>query len=192
MIDSKAAVTYGDALFQLAVEQQQLLEIEGDVLYIQEVIKENPSFMDFLKSPLVSKDDKKKLLGALFAEGVQQIVRQFLYILVDHGREVVLEGALAQYVLSSREARGILEVKARVALPLKDETREALVKKLHDMTKREISLIEEIDTSLIGGMVLEIGDKRIDTSVARQLQELKKALLTTSHETLENGVNDSV
>ncbi len=192
MIDGKVAATYGDALFQLAEEDQQLLEIEGDVLYIQEAIKENPSMMDFLKSPLVSKEDKKKLLGTLFAQGVQEIVRKFLFILVDHGREDVLEGALAQYIVLSHEARGLLNVRARVALPMKDETREALVQKLRDMTNRDISLETVVDTSLIGGMVLEIGDKRIDTSVARQLQELKKALLTTNHETLENGVNDSV
>lgn len=192
MIDGKAASTYGEALFQLAEEKQQLLEIEGDVLYIQEIIKENPSMMDFLKSPLVSKEDKKKLLGTLFAQGVQEIVRKFLYILVDHGREDVLEGALAQYIVLSHEARGLLKVRARVALQMKDETRDALVKKLREMTNRDISLEIVVDTSLIGGMVLEIGDKRIDTSVARQLQELKKALLTTSHETLENGVNDSV
>ena len=91
------------------------------------------------------------------------------------------------YVKRSRESRGILEAKVTVIEPLSEAMREKVLRKLQEITGKECVIEEYVDPSILGGMVIQVGDTRIDGSMARRLEELKKSLLNAS--TNKIGVN---
>jgi F-type H+-transporting ATPase subunit delta len=106
-------------------------------------------------------------------------VHNFLLLLVDKRREAALPAIIAEYRNLANEARNIAEAEVITAMPLTDAEHKALAVKLSAVTGKNMVLKTQLDTSILGGVIVKIGDKLIDGSVARQLRMLKATLLTT-------------
>lgn len=177
---------YSTAIFELAKEQSMLESMEADLLYVKSVLDNHDELKALLINPLLEVQAKCDVLGKIFSEQIHTLALHFLYVMVKRGRSRFIGETIGKYLTKSRAERGILEATVTVVEPLTEGLQQALIGKLKSITGKDFVIHEIIDTSIIGGMVIQIGDTRIDASMMRRLEELKKALLKAG--TTEIGV----
>jgi F-type H+-transporting ATPase subunit delta len=175
MKGTKAAARYAKALLELAIEKNMVDQVAGDMKYMAEVSSENKDFRVFLTSPVIKSDKKIAVLNEVFGE-FEDITRQFVNLVTKNRRENLLPEIAHSFDLQVKEYKGIVPVTLISAAPLDASTRDIILSKLGGIVKGELELTEKIDTDLIGGYVVRMGDTRIDASVARQLNDLKQRL----------------
>lgn len=180
VLDDTPGVTrsYSEALVNAAEAQGQVDAVLAELDAIQaEVLQVHPEFAALLTSPLVSAADKDRLLVSTFEERTQPTVVNFLRVLNRHGRLGSL-GAIA------RAARAIWDkrqnrrpVLVRTAVPLDDAQLEALRERLRQMLNATPLVELVVDPSLIGGMVVQLGDDVYDASIRNRLEQLRQRLI---------------
>ena len=170
---------YSSAMLELAQEQGNLVTTEENLLYVASVLNEQPELVGFINNPIVEADAKISLLGKVFGTAVEKTVLHFMYVMVKRGRYRYLKDTIRAFIKKSREARGILEAIVTVAEPLTDTLRDDVQAKLQAMTGKDVIISMRQDPTIMGGIIIQIGDKRIDGSIARRLDELKKTLVRT-------------
>lgn len=171
------AKKYGRAIYEIAFEQKSLEKTEEELKLIAETVKENAELSDFLHHPLLSKDAKKDTIKKLFADKVAPVVLQFCYVVIDKDRFDFFPGMVDVYSALAHEGLGIEEALVTSASPLSKAQAAALSEKLAEMTGKKIVMKQKVDQALIGGFTVQIGDRFIDGSVARQLQTLKAKIM---------------
>ena len=171
---------YSSAMLELAQEQGNLVTTEENLLYVASVLNEQPELVGFINNPIVEADAKISLLGKVFGTAVEKTVLHFMYVMVKRGRYRYLQDTIRAFIKKSREARGILEAIVTVAEPLTDDVEASVQAKLREVTGKDVILSVRQDPSIMGGIVIQVGDKRIDGSVSRRLEELEKSLLRTN------------
>lgn len=167
---------YSEALFELAQEAHTLVQTEEQVNQVLATLQEQPELVKFIDNPLLAADAKCDLLGKIFADDIDKSVLHFLYVMIHRNRAHYISEALEAFVDKSQEARGVLKATVTVVEPLSAEQEKQLLTKLQTITGKTLILQTHIDPSIVGGLVVQIGDMRIDGSVARRLEELKKSL----------------
>lgn len=170
---------YATALFELAKEKGLLEAVENDLLYVQSVLEEPNELSTLLVYPSLEADKKCDVLEKLFTEAIQPIALYFLCVMVKRGRARYIEGTIKEYCRRSKEARGIYQAKVIVAQPLSDALQDKLRQKLQTITGKTYEFIVRVDPKIIGGIVIQAGDTRIDASLARRLDDLKDYLFNT-------------
>ena len=166
---------YGRAIYEIALEQNSLEKTEEELTLISETIAENAELKSFLNHPFLTKDAKKDTIKKLFADKVQPVVLQFCYVVIDRDRFDLLPEMVSAYTVLAHEGMGIEEALVTSAFPLTQEQADSLKAKLAEMKK--IIMKQKGDSALIGGFTVQIGDRLIDGSVARQLQTLKAKIM---------------
>ena len=146
---------------------------------VRDIILENPELQKFISHPLVSAQSKKETLKEIFAGDVSPLVLQFLYVMIDRRREAAVVNAIEGFIDLARTAQHIVVAKIRVVKPLSTEEEQKLIASLEDMTGKKIEPLYYTDPSIIGGVVVQIGDRLIDGSLLRQLQDMRHTLLQT-------------
>lgn len=171
------AKKYGRAIYEIASEQNSLERTEQDLVMIVDAINGSKELKDFLNHPILSGDVKKDTIKKLFADKVQPVVLQFCYVVMDKDRFDVFPMMVDYFVALAHEGLGVEEAVVTSALPLSKTQAEQLKDKLSEMTGRKIILKQKVDQALIGGFTVQVGDRLIDGSVARQLQTLKANMM---------------
>lgn len=171
---------YSSAMFELAQEQNKLELIEEQLGYVASVLDEQPELRSFLKNPTITNDAKIKLIGTIFESSIDKIALHFIYVMIKRGRDRYIEQAIASFIKKSREARGILDAIVTIAEPITADVEASVQAKLREVTGKDVILSVRQDPSIMGGIVIQVGDKRIDGSVSRRLEELEKSLLRTN------------
>ncbi|AGT33724.1 F0F1 ATP synthase subunit delta [Geobacillus genomosp. 3] len=171
------AKRYASALFQIALEQQQLDRIEEDIRAVRQALVENGEFLSILSNPKLSLDKKKALVREVFA-GVSTPVQNTLLLLLERHRFGLVPELADQFVALANDARGIVEATAYSARPLTDEELQALSDVFAKKVGKETLRIENIvDPELIGGVKLRIGNRIYDGSVSGQLERIQRQLI---------------
>ena len=171
---------YSSAMFELAQEQNKLDLMEEQLGYVAFVMDEQPELSSFLENPTVTEDAKIKLIGKIFESSLDKVALHFIYVMIKRGRDRYIKQTIAAFIKKSREARGILEATVTVAEPITADIEASVQAKLREVTGKDVILSVRQDPSIMGGIVIQVGDKRIDGSVARRLEELEKSLLRTN------------
>ena len=171
------AKKYGRAIYEIAVEQHSLEQTEADLRLIADAIGEHESLKRLLLHPLLSKEIKKDTIKNIFADKVQPIVLQFCYVVIDKDRASILESMIEIYTLLAREGLGVEEALVTSASPLSEQQAAALQAKLSEIVGKKIIMRQEVDSALLGGFTVKVGDRLIDGSVARQLSTLKAKMM---------------
>ena len=126
---------------------------------------------------MLAKDVKKDTIKKLFADKVQPVVLQFCYVVIDRDRITDFPAMVDVYTTLAHHGMGIEEAVVTSALPMTKSQVEALKAKLSEITGKKILMKQKVDTALIGGFTVQVGDRLIDGSVARQLQTLKAIMM---------------
>lgn len=175
------AKKYAAALLALAKETGTLEEVEQELAQIGEIVQQNPELTGFLRNPLISREAKKEVVERIFTQHLNPMVMRFLGVVIDRGRIALLPDIIDVYLELSHVERNIAEAQVRLAVDLTDEEETRLIRELNELTGKEIYLEKTIDPSILGGMIVTIGDRRIDGSLKRQLHEMKTTLLSEKH-----------
>lgn len=181
MVLNKVARRYAKSLLLLAIERNELDSINSEMKAINSVIGANHDLKVFLKSPVVKKDKKISILNQIFAGSMGDVVKGFVSIITQNNRESLLFDISIAFLDLYNETNKVVTAQVTSAVELNDDVLSKLKEIVGVLENNEIQIQSKIDTELIGGMVLRVGDSQIDASVARQLRELKKELTTEDY-----------
>lgn len=169
--------TYGEALFQLAVEENKEDQFLEEVTSLQKILAENGEFSNLMNHPKISKEEKEEVLKNVFKGRISDELTGFLLLILQKDRYGELDEILDFFIAKIKEHKGIGTAYVTTALSLKDEQKKEIEKKLLDTTSyREMEINYIVDQNLIGGMVIRIGDRVVDSSIRTKLEHLTKDL----------------
>jgi F-type H+-transporting ATPase subunit delta len=177
VLDKSVAITFVNALADVALKRGQFEQIEKDLDLVSDVITRHDSLKKVLFHPTIPRDEKKKVIMDVFGELVSDLTKNFLYLLVDRRREKILEFIPDVYKTATDEKKGIIKVRVQTVIPLTEDRLSNFKKQLDKITGKtaEIEIIHNPD--ILGGMIVHIGNRLIDGSVASRLKNLKTKLL---------------
>ena len=174
MTEIKLASRYAKALFDFSIEQDVLEQVKDDMKLVVSVCKQNREFRLMLESPIIYTDKKEAIIIEIFGKHIQKSSRHYLLIIIRKKRESLVEGIAYQFIEQYKEYKNITTAELATAIQLDPEVKNNVITLLEDQTKGEIELIEEIKEELIGGFVLSYKDYQYDSSIKKQIKELKK------------------
>jgi F-type H+-transporting ATPase subunit delta len=168
---------YAGALFETAKAADAIDKIQADLGSVVRLFREAPELQEVLSHPLVPPDRKKKIAAEVLGSSVQGTTIDFLSLLIDKRREALIPEVEQEYVQLANEFRQVLPVIAISAVPLTADEQDRLRAKLEGLTGKHIELESTQDPSLIGGLLVRIGDTVIDGSVRGYLAALRNRML---------------
>lgn len=170
--------TYGEALFELALEEHredQLLEEAQGILLI---LQENPELNQMMNHPKIVREEKLSTLKTIFEGRISGEMLGFLTLIVEKDRYGSIEGILSCFIDKMKEHKGIGIAYVQTAVALTQEQKQQVEKKLLATTKyRQMEMHYAVQESLIGGMVIRIGDRVVDSSIRSKLSDLERSLM---------------
>lgn len=170
------AKTYGDALFELAVEENRLDVITDDVQVLAEVFENNQELTGFMSHPKISKEEKQEVIATVLAKATKEVAG-FVNIIIEKGRYLELPDIFRYFIECVKEYNNIGTASVTTAAELSEAQKKQVVERLLATTKYETMEVEySVDSALIGGMVIRIGDRVVDSSIQTKLHELTKEL----------------
>lgn len=175
MLNPRLASRYAKALLEIAVEKEQLDKVFADVQWLQTVCNSSREFVNLLRSPIIKADKKQKIVDAITQDNVGEICKSFIKLLIAKGRESNLPEVLPAFVNDYKKHNNIHSVSLTTAVPVSETLRNTIIDQVKKSANVEkIELEEIVNPDLIGGFVLEMGDKMVDASIAYDLREISK------------------
>jgi F-type H+-transporting ATPase subunit delta len=174
MKETRIAVRYAKALFELALEQKITEDIFADMHLVANVCTENRDFRLMLSSPIIKGDKKQAVMKLIFEGKINKLSQAFLNIIAAKRRESFIHQIALQYIFVYREYKGIETVYLTTAAGTDDAIREKVKTIVGNFTKKEIELEEEIKADIIGGFILKFGYYQYDESIRNKIIKLKR------------------
>ena len=173
MIKAQVGRRYSKAIFEIAEEKNQVKEIYEMLNSAMVLYRTDKEFKNFILNPLIDNEQKKSVLNKIFGKDNSENLNILLYIL-DKGRMNCIKYIVAEYLKIYYKKNRILDVRATFTKELTDEQKKKLINKLSQKTGKEINLEIKIDKNILGGGIIRIGDKIIDGSIRRELDNWKR------------------
>ena len=184
--------TYGDALFEIAVEENRMDSLMEEISMVQAVLNENSDFEKILMHPEIPKSKKLQVIEDVFKGKISDALTGFLRIVVTKGRYKDLPDIFAYFIARVKEYKKIGVAQVVSAVPVTDGQKQKSEKKLLDTTHYETMEIDyKVDESLIGGLMIRIGDRVVDSTIKSKLGKLTANLMKISLESEKEGVQAS-
>ena len=168
---------YGDALFEEAMEKNALSLWYEEIRALKSVFLENPELVQFLNHPQIVKEEKEKVIENIFSQRISRELLGFLVIVIEKDRQNEIVPICDYFIDRVKEHEKIGVVKITSAVELSEEQRERVEKRILETTafvSLETSYM--VDPTLLGGLVIRIGDRVVDSSIKTQLEEIKRDL----------------
>ncbi|MBL7761812.1 MAG: ATP synthase F1 subunit delta [Chitinophagaceae bacterium] len=175
MPNPRLATRYAKSLLDLSIEKGQLEEVYADMQWLEKVTKTSPDFVAVLRSPVIKADKKQKIVEAVVGGKVNAITGGFTNLLIAKGRESNLPEIITSFIAQYKGYKNIFIVKLTTATPVDEKLKGQIieqVRKTSDMYN--IELQTSVNEALIGGFVLQAGDKLVDASIAYDLHEIAR------------------
>ena len=174
MAHSLIAQRYAKAVFDLALEMNQVENVKQDMDLLISVCSENKDFLLLLKSPVIKSDKKMKIIQTLFKDKVSDLSLRFMLIIARKRREKYIQDIAGEFLEIYKKFKNIFTIHFASASKISDELRKRVIALMEEQTQGSIDLKEEVKEELIGGFVLSYDDYKYDASIAYQLRKLKK------------------
>jgi F-type H+-transporting ATPase subunit delta len=182
MASTIIARNYAETLLTLAQRNGGDAAVDQFGVAIEEVaelLRREPLVRDFLETPRVDLEKKKAALEASFRGRVPDLFLRFLVVVVEKRRQALLQEIAAQYHVLVDEARGRLRAEITLAAPADEALEREIVGSLERRFGKQVVPTFEVDPSLIGGIVVRVGDEILDGSLGRRVAGLRRRLLET-------------
>ncbi|OLS01826.1 F0F1 ATP synthase subunit delta [Tissierella creatinophila] len=167
---------YASSLFEVGIELNKLDDFHSQLEFIEKTFRSEEKLIQILEHPRISKGEKRRMLENIFTQNISKEILNFLFIIIDKRREDSLMDIVREYNTLFKEYKGILEIEAVTAVSMKEDAKEKLKLVLKNRFKKEIQLSNSIDPSIIGGVVLKMDNKVIDSSLKSQLKEMESII----------------
>lgn len=176
MLRGAVGARYAEALYAIAEREKAVDTIEQELKSVEAMIRDNRDLQKILYHPRIIAEDKKELLSDLLSDKVSAVTMEFLKLLVERQREQYLSDIVTHYVNLANKARCITEAVISSAVELSDEEKKQMSGMLDKITGQKVQTSYAVDPSLIGGVVVRIGDRVIDGSIRTRLATLREYL----------------
>lgn len=178
MIESRVAGKYAHALFSAAKKINQVDTISADLVTISRLLTEFPHLKILLESPQILEKEKRELISETFRGRISEVLLSFLLLVLSKHRIDYLLPMADEFGRLAKEDQGIATARLITARQLEPALMADIVHELEKTTGKKIEVKVEIDPSLIGGIVIILGDRIIDRSIRYQLSQLKEQMST--------------
>lgn len=177
--------TYGEALFEIAMDAAQGTEIPekadallAEVQQLSTILQENPEFDKLMKHPGISKQEKVASMEAVFKGRVSAELTGLMEVVIQKERYGELQNIFRYFIDRMKEVKGIGVAHITTAVELTPDQKESVVARIRETTSyRSIEADFKVDKALIGGMVIRINDRVVDSSIRSRLEDLTRQLL---------------
>ncbi|MCX7834174.1 MAG: ATP synthase F1 subunit delta [Ignavibacteria bacterium] len=176
MMVDKVAKRYAISFFRAVENLREFNKISSQLESLSKLIKENKQFNLFLKSPVITKEKKIRIIEALFKKRFNNLLLDFLIILTQNNREYALGSIIKEFLNLKDIKENILRVKVFSAVELGTKEKRYILTELEKYFKKKIIADFSVDTELIGGLKIFFDDYVLDGSVKRQLELLESKL----------------
>lgn len=175
MQNTRVASRYAKSLIDLAVEKGQLEQVYADMLYLQQLNKASREFLNLLRSPVVKPDAKIKAINAVTKGKISDMTVSFTTLLINKAREADLPEVITSFIQQYKQKKNINTVKLTTAVPVSEDVKKQLIAQVMKTSNlQNIELETVVDPNIIGGFVLQSGDKLIDASIAYDLKNVSR------------------
>lgn len=172
------SATYADALFELAVEENKIDLLYDEAQAVLKSFNENKELISFLNLPKIDNSEKKQTIENIYGKFMSKDMVGFLSIIVEKGRYNSIVSILNYFLAKVKEYKKIGVAYVTSAKELTEDQKKAVLKRLLETTDYvEFEMNYSVDESLLGGLVIRIGDRVVDSSIKTKLFELKRNLL---------------
>jgi len=170
--------TYGDALFELALEENAVDTLFEEVQVLSEVLAASDELMKILNHPKITKEEKLQIVETVFKGRVSDHLTGFIMLVVNKERYHELPAIFSYFVTRVKEYKGIGTAYVSSAVELKDAQKKEVEKKLLATTDyKSFEIQYYVQKELIGGMVIRIGDRVVDSSIKTKLENMTRELI---------------
>ena len=171
---------YAGALFDVPKEQGKLAAVEQDLNGFKALLAESADLARFVRSPVLTEDDQAKALKAILAKmGVTDVTANFLQLLVKNRRLFAVSDMIKAFGALVARDKGQVSAEVASAHPLTPEQMASLTETLKSSVGKDVVVSASVDPSLIGGFVVKMGSRMIDSSIRTKLNSLKVAMKGT-------------
>jgi len=178
MRDSTIARNYAETLLVLATRAEDLRGWGKMLTDVASAMRENPSLRLFLESPKVSAAQKSEVVGKAFTDRMPRLMLRFIQTLIMHRRQMLIPEVAEEYLNLVDAAEGRIHARVTVAKETDDAGRDAIAKHLSRMFGKDVVPHLTVDPSIMGGVVVHVGDTVLDGSVRKRLASLRRRMLT--------------
>lgn len=175
MIQSVVAQRYAKAIFEIALKRKKIDEIGEELQHIKKSFAASSELRNWLSYPFIEVDDKKVLLGNIFND-VSEPVQNLLFLLVDRYRTDQIERIAEAYQQLQDDHKGMVQATVTTAFPLTAEEEKQLISTFEHLTQKKLRIEKQVDSDLLGGVIVKIGDRLYDGSLRTKLQRFRKSL----------------
>ena len=176
-LTSGVAERYASALFDLALAEKQLPAVEKDLTRFDDLLQGSEDLRRLVRSPVFSTDDQLRAIGAVLDKAnITGMVGNFIRVVTQNRRPFAVPGMLGAFRKLLAEHRGEASADVIVAQKLSAAHTKSLKAALKSVVGKDVSINETVDPSILGGMIVKVGSRQIDTSLRTKLSSLKIAL----------------
>ena len=169
--------TYGDALFAVAMEENRMDELFEAVKTVADILRTNEDFGKLMNHPKIIKEDKVKIVEETFGTKVPKEITGLMSLMITKGRADEMLAVFDYFIDLVKEEKKIGKADVTTAIALGTQQKEKIEKRLLETTNYEtFEMCYHVDESLIGGMIIRIGDRVVDSSIKTKLYDLSREL----------------
>lgn len=168
---------YATALFELAEEAGKTAAVEAELDAFRKLLDESPDLMRLVRSPVFTGEEQQRALTAVLDKaGVKGLTGNFLGLVARNRRLFAIPGMISAFKGLTARQRGEVSAEVRSATRLDAKQTEALKASLKAALGRDVTFTASVDPALLGGLVVKIGSRMIDSSLRTKLNNLKMAM----------------
>lgn len=180
-ISDSVAGRYASALFDLAKEAGSVPAIESDLAGLKQLIDGSADFRRVIESPVFTSDEQAQVVELVLAKaGIGGLTANFIKLIARNGRLAALPAIISAFRTLAARDRGEVTAEVASAVALSDDQIAALKQTLKASVGKDVALATKVDPSLIGGLVVKIGSRMVDSSLKTKLSNLKLTLTAAS------------
>lgn len=174
MTESRAASRYVKSLLNLAVEQGALEQVHNDMQTFAKVIDQNREFALMVHNPIIRHDKKRAIFHRLFDGKFHKLTLAMMDLISKKYREPILPIIAREFHAAYNHYKGITRASVTTPTPIDEKLRAEFSDMVKKISKQDqVELVEKVDPSIIGGFILKVGDRQIDTSIKSKLNTLE-------------------
>jgi F-type H+-transporting ATPase subunit delta len=178
-VSQTIARLYADALSDIGEEHGHLGQIVEDLHAVQELYDGHRDFYEFFVTPRMDPTEKKRILRELLGDKVGREVMGLLCVLIDKRRELVFDNIVGEFHAIRDLRAGIVNVYLTTARPMEADLRADIEQRLEKVSGKKIKFHEKVDSKVLGGLFIKVGDRVMDGTLRHRLEQLRREMVAT-------------
>jgi len=171
------AARYAAALFELADEQRQVDQVATDLSQLKAMIAGSTDLQKLLRSPVINRETQGKAMAAILdGAGASDLSKRFVALVASNRRLFALADMIDAFLAELARRRGEIRAQVTAAQPLSDQQQAALSEAIRKVVGGKVAVDVKVDPALIGGMIVKVGSRMVDSSLKSKLQRLQLAM----------------